>query len=72
MNLKYRVLVHQDEEGMFVAECPTLPGCISQGETRKAAMQNIQEAILGYLESLQKHSEPIPPSIGEEIIEVTV
>lgn len=70
--MKYRVIIDQDEDGVFVAECPTLPGCVSQGHTREEAMKNIQEAIIGYLESLQKHSEPIPPSIGEEIVEVTL
>jgi predicted RNase H-like HicB family nuclease len=49
-----------------------LPGCISQGKSRKEALENIQDAIKGYLESLKKHNEPVPPSIEEEIIEVTV
>jgi antitoxin HicB len=70
--LKYRILIEQDEEGVFLAECPSLPGCISQGKSRKEALENIQDAIKGYLESLKKHNEPIPPSIEEEIIEVTV
>lgn len=47
----------------MVAECPTLPGCISQGKTRKEALENIRDAIKGYLASLKKHHEPIPPSI---------
>jgi predicted RNase H-like HicB family nuclease len=69
--MRYRILIEQDEDGMFVAECPSLPGCISQGDTRKNAISNIHDAIKGYLESLKKHKEPIPPSIQEEIIEVT-
>jgi len=69
--MHYRILIEQDEDGMFVAECPSLPGCISQGDTRKNAISNIHDAIKGYLESLKKHNEPIPPSIQEEIIEVT-
>jgi antitoxin HicB len=68
----YRVLIEQDEDGMFVAECPALPGCISQGVTRKEAVESIQDAIKGYIESLRKHNEPIPPSIHEEIVEVLV
>jgi predicted RNase H-like HicB family nuclease len=68
--MKYRVLVEQDEEGIFVAEVPSLPGCISQGETRSAALLNIEEAIRAYLESLEAHGEPIPPSIDEEVVEV--
>ena len=68
--MKYRVYLEQDEDGVFVASCPALPGCVSQGETRREATENIHEAIEGYLKSLQKHGDPAPPSIFEEIIEV--
>ena len=68
--MKYRIIVEQDEEGTFVAECPSLPGCISQGKNRDEALRNIKDAIQGYLESLKKHNEPIPPSIEEEMVEV--
>jgi predicted RNase H-like HicB family nuclease len=71
-SLKFRVLVAPDEDGIFVAEVPTLPGCISQGETRAIAIANIREAILAYLESLDAHDEPIPPPISEEVVEVTL
>jgi len=70
--VRFRVLIEQDEDGVFVAECPNLPGCISQGNTREEALANVQDAIRGYLESLEKHGEPIPPSIDEEIVEVAV
>jgi len=70
--MKYRILIEQDEDGVYIAECPSLPGCVSEGRTRKEALDNIQDAIKGYLESLKKHNEPIPPSIDEEIIEVAV
>jgi predicted RNase H-like HicB family nuclease len=69
--MKYRVLIETDEDGMFVAECPALPGCISEGNTREEAIANIKEAIEGYLASLEKHGEPIPPPISEEVIEVS-
>jgi predicted RNase H-like HicB family nuclease len=68
--MRYRVLIEQGEDGFFVAEVPALPGCISQGATREEALANIREAIAGYLESLNEHQEPIPPSIHEEIVEV--
>ena len=68
--MKFRVIIEQDEDGIYVANCPTLPGCISQGKTRVEAQANIKEAIQGYLESLKKHDEPIPPPITEEIIEI--
>jgi hypothetical protein len=70
--MKYRVFLEQDEDGVFVAECPALPGCISQGSTRSEATDNIREAIEGYVKSLAKHGEPVPPSILEEVIEVGV
>lgn len=70
--MRYRILIEQDEDGIFVAECPSLPGCVSQGRSRKEAIKNIQDAIKGYLESLKNHNEPIPPSIEEEIVEVTI
>ena len=68
--MKYRILIEQDEDGKYVATCPSLPGCISQGDTREQAKANIVDAIGGYLESLRKHAEPVPPPITEEIVEV--
>ena len=68
--MHYRVVVESDEDGVFVAQCPSLPGCISQGRTRAEAMTNIREAIAGYVESLQKHGEAVPPPIHEEIVEI--
>ena len=68
--MKLRVIIEQDEDGVFVAQCPTLPGCVSQGKTRNEALANIQDAIQGYIASLKKHNEPVPPSIEEEVVEV--
>lgn len=61
--MKFRVLIEQDEDGIFVASVPELPDCISQGKTRGEAIHNIKDAVEGYLVSLKKHNEPIPPSI---------
>ena len=58
--MKYRVYLEQDEDGVFVATCPALPGCVSQGQTPAEATANIQEAIEGYLKSLVKHGDPVP------------
>jgi predicted RNase H-like HicB family nuclease len=66
--MKYRVLIQPDEDGVYVAECPSLPGCISQGKTRQEVVANIQEAIEGYLESL--NHEIRPACITEEVVEV--
>lgn len=63
--MKFRVYLDQDEDGVFIASCPSLPGCMSQGQTRAEAQDNIREAIAGYLKSLAKHHEPIPPGIEE-------
>ena len=70
--MKYRVLIQRDETGMFVAEVPALPGCVSQGKSRDEALANIHEAVEAYVESLKAHGDPIPPSIDEEVIEVDV
>ena len=70
--MKFRVLIDEDEDGVFVAEVPSLPGCISQGATRAEALHNVKEAIEGYLDSLRAHDEPIPPSIFEEVVDIVV
>jgi predicted RNase H-like HicB family nuclease len=70
--MKFRVLIEPDEDGVFVAEVPSLPGCVSQGETRREALDNIREAIELYLESLREHDEPVPPSIDEELVDIAV
>ncbi|MBI3184540.1 MAG: type II toxin-antitoxin system HicB family antitoxin [Myxococcales bacterium] len=68
--MKFRVFIEPDEDGVFVAVCPSLPGCVSQGSTREEARANIQDAIAGYLASLKKHGDPIPPPIQEDVVEV--
>jgi predicted RNase H-like HicB family nuclease len=66
--VKFRVLIDQDEDGVFVAQVPSLPGCVTQGSTRQEAVSNAQEAIAAYLESLNERGEPIPPTINEELV----
>ncbi len=70
--MKFRVVIEQDEDGKFIASCPTLPGCWSQGDTRDEAKRNIADAMKGYLESLEEHGDPIPPPINEEIIDIDI
>ena len=55
-----KVLLFQDEDGYFVAEVPSLPGCVSQGETRAEALDNIKEAIALHIEVLVERGQPIP------------
>lgn len=70
--MRYRVIVEQDEDGVNVAECPSLPGCVSQGATRDEALTNIKDAMAGYLRSLSAHDEPIPPAIWEETVDIAL
>ena len=55
-----QVFIHPGDEGFWVAECPSLPGCISQGETKEAAVANIREAIEGYVVTLAEDGLPVP------------
>ena len=68
--LRLLVVFQTDEDGWEVASCPTLPGCHSQGRTRKEALDNVHEAIRGYLASLREHEATLPPSSEFQIIEV--
>lgn len=58
--MNYRVLIFQDEDGYWVAECPSLPGCISQGNTRDDVLKNIKEAISAYISALEEDNLPVP------------
>lgn len=69
-HMKFRIVIEQNEDGAYVAECPSLPGCVSQGKTRGEALTNSKDAIRGYLASLQKHGEPIPPPISKEVVDI--
>jgi len=60
--MDFRVVIEQGEDGLFVACCPTLPGCWSQGHTLEQAKRNIAEAISAYLEDMEMHGDPIPPT----------
>ena len=64
------VVFQVDEDGWQVASCPTLPGCHSQGRTREEALDNVREAIRGYLASLREHDAALPPSSEFQIVEV--
>jgi predicted RNase H-like HicB family nuclease len=66
--MKFLVTVEQDEAGYYVVECPSLPGCVSQGKTRTEALTNIQEAIALSLETRQ--AQGLSTSIEVTEIEV--
>ena len=60
MNQRHQVLIYPGEDGFWVADCPSLPGCISQGTSKEDALDNIKEAIEGYVEALKADRLPIP------------
>jgi predicted RNase H-like HicB family nuclease len=64
------VLLYRDEDGAWIAEVPSLQGCISQGDSREEAIRNIQEAIECYLE--EDESETFEDFIEPELIQVTI
>lgn len=55
-----KAIIYPGEDGYWVAECPTLPGCISQGKSRSEAECNIKEAIEAYIETLDARRESVP------------
>lgn len=55
-----QVLLYLGEDGLVVTECPSLPGCVSQGETEEAAIANIREAIEAYVGALEADRLPVP------------
>jgi predicted RNase H-like HicB family nuclease len=55
-----QVILYPGEDGYWVVECPSLPGCVSQGKTKEEAIANIKEAIALYIEELDASGEPVP------------
>jgi predicted RNase H-like HicB family nuclease len=55
-----QVVVYPGEDGWWVAECPSLPGCVSQGKTKEEAIENIKEAIRTYVAALEEDSLSVP------------
>lgn len=68
--MRFVVTIERDEDGFFVASCPALPGCHSQGSTREEAIANVSEAIRGFVISMRKHGEPVPTV--DQVMEVEV
>jgi predicted RNase H-like HicB family nuclease len=61
-----RVLLYTDEEGNWIAEVPSLPGCGSEGRNRNEALANVREAIEVYIEALEQDGLPVPPKYRDE------
>ena len=68
--MKLLITLETDETGMVVAECPSLPGCVSQGQTEAAAIANVREAIQGCLAA--RHANQLPLRLEVREVEVEV
>jgi len=68
--MKFLVTIAQDEDGVWVAECPSIPGCVSQGGTRSEAIANIREAIAACLETRAERGMPL--TVETQQVEVTI
>jgi predicted RNase H-like HicB family nuclease len=69
-NMKFIITITRDEDGMYIAECPAIPGCVSQGKTEKEAQRNIQDAIKECIEVRAEKGMPL--TIATKQIEVPV
>ena len=70
MTMKFLVTVDRDEDGAWVVECPSIPGCVSQGKDKQAALANIKEAILVCLEVRAERGMPLTVETSQ--VEVAV
>ena len=68
--MKFLITIFQDEDGIYIAECPSIPGCVSQGKSEKEAEKNIQNAIRGCLEVRAEKGMPL--TISTRQVEVKV
>jgi len=67
--MRLTVVLEQEADGGFVATVPTLPGCVSQGDSRDEAIANVREAIAAYIEDCRESGEAVPTDGGQEIVE---
>ena len=68
--MKFLISIFQDEDGMFIAECPSIPGCVSQGKTEQEAEKNIQEAIKECLAVRAEKKMPLTVAVREVEVHV--
>jgi predicted RNase H-like HicB family nuclease len=68
--MKFIITIFRDEDGAYIAECPSIPGCVSQGKTEKEAEKNIQDAIKECLEVRAEMGMPL--TISTRQVEVKV
>ena len=65
--MEYKIVLELQEEGGYTVYVPTLPGCVSQGETTEEAIANIKEAIEVYVESIEERGVPLPQVEEREV-----
>ena len=63
-----QIILYPGEDNFWVAECPSLPGCVSQGDTREEAILNIREAIQGYIAALEEDGLQVPEERFQAIL----
>ncbi len=63
-----QVVLYPGEDGYWVVECPSLPGCITQGATREEALSNAREAIDGYIAALRDDGLPVPAETFQTLV----
>lgn len=68
--MKFLVVVERDEDGMYIVECPSVPGCVSQGKTEEEAIENVKEAIKACLEVRAEQGMPLTINVKE--IEIAI
>ena len=68
--MKFGITLERDEDGVWVAECPSIPGCVSQGTSREEAETNVREAIIGCLEVRAEQGMPL--TVETRTVEVAV
>ncbi len=69
---KFRVVIEQDEDGVYVASCPALQGCYSQGTTVEEALENIKDAVSLHIEARRAVGEQVPVEVLLDEVEVSV
>ena len=68
--MRYTVILEREADGGYVVSVPALPGCVSQGDTRAEAVDNVREAIALYVEDCINAGDPVPTEAGKEFVEV--
>jgi predicted RNase H-like HicB family nuclease len=70
--MTYTVVIRAGNEGGYVATVPALPGCVSQGQTRRQTLRHAKEAIEAYIEALLEDGLPVPTQTDSELVEIEV